>query len=152
MKNVSDSIKQVMVVFLFCFVALISYIAYFQFFTAPNIAAQEGNQRLAAERNKVLRGTIYDRDKNALTTSERGNALTQKRGYTNGELYVHPLGYASSVYGFSGLEKAFLGICTIFTALKLVFIVLQVGEICIMHSFKIFNYTFDNIIKIKQNY
>ena len=118
MKNVSDSIKQVMVVFLFCFVALISYIAYFQFFTAPNIAAQEGNQRLAAERNKVLRGTIYDRDKNALTTSERGNALTQKRGYTNGELYVHPLGYASSVYGFSGLEKAYNEELTTYNKLK----------------------------------
>ena len=118
MKNVSNSIKQVMVVFLFCFVALISYIAYFQFFSAPNIAAQEGNKRLAAERNKVLRGTIYDRDKNALTTSERGNALTQKRGYVNGELYVHPLGYADSVYGFSGLESAYNEELTTYNKLK----------------------------------
>lgn len=118
MKNVSNSIKQVMVVFLFCFVALISYIAYFQFFSAPNIAAQEGNKRLAAERNKVLRGTIYDRNKNALTTSERGNALTQKRGYVNGELYVHPLGYADSVYGFSGLESAYNEELTTYNKLK----------------------------------
>lgn len=55
MKNVSNSIKQVMVVFLFCFVALISYIAYFQVFSAPTIAESEGNQRLWARRNEVLR-------------------------------------------------------------------------------------------------
>ncbi|NSA02583.1 cell division protein FtsI/penicillin-binding protein 2 [Clostridium beijerinckii] len=78
MKNVSNSIKQVMVVFLFCFVALISYIAYFQVFSAPTIAESEGNQRLWARRNEVLRGTIYDRNKNPLTTSARVDALTQK--------------------------------------------------------------------------
>lgn len=104
MKNISDSIKQVMVVFLFCFVALISYIAYFQVFTAPNIAEQQGNKRLWAIRNEVLRGTIYDRDKNALTKSERKDSLTQSREYVNGDLYVHALGYVDPRYGLTGLE------------------------------------------------
>ena len=79
MKNVSNSIKQVMVVFLFCFVALISYIAYFQVFSAPNIAEEQGNQRLWAKRNEVLRGTIYDRNKNPLTTSAKVNASYTKK-------------------------------------------------------------------------
>ncbi|MDR3593339.1 penicillin-binding protein 2 [Clostridium sp.] len=104
MKNNSNSIKQVMVVFLFCFVALISYIAYFQVFSAPNIEEQQGNQRLWARRNEVLRGTIYDRNKNPLTTSARVDALTQKRTYTNGDLYVHALGYVDPRYGLTGLE------------------------------------------------
>ncbi|EKQ50411.1 MULTISPECIES: penicillin-binding protein 2 [unclassified Clostridium] len=104
MKNVSNSIKQVMVVFLFCFVALISYIAYFQVFSAPTLAEQQGNQRLWAKRNEVLRGTIYDRNKNPLTTSARVNALTQKRTYVNGDLYVHALGYVDPKYGLTGLE------------------------------------------------
>lgn len=104
MKNISNSIKQVMVVFLFCFVALISYIAYFQVFSAPAIADQQGNQRLWARRNEVLRGTIYDRNKNALTTSARVDALTQKRTYVNGDLYVHALGYVDPRYGLTGLE------------------------------------------------
>lgn len=107
MKNISDSVKQVMVVFLFCFVALISYIAYFQVFTAPNIAEQQGNKRLWAKRNEVLRGTIYDRDKNALTKSERVDALTQKRTYVNGDLYVHALGYVDPRYGLTGLEASY---------------------------------------------
>ena len=104
MKDNSNSIKQVMVVFLFCFVALISYIAYFQTFSAPELAEQPGNKRIYAMSNEVLRGTIYDRDGNALTTSERVDALTQKRTYTKGDLYVHALGYNNSIYGAVGLE------------------------------------------------
>lgn len=104
MKNISESIKQVMVIFLFCFVALISYIAYFQVFSAPNIAAQSGNQRSWAIRNEVLRGTIFDRNGEALTESERVDALKQKRTYTKGELYAHALGYCDPQYGLTGLE------------------------------------------------
>ena len=104
MKDNSNSIKQVMVVFIFCFVALISYIAYFQVFSATSIAEQPGNKRIYATSNEVLRGTIYDREGNALTTSERIDALTQKRTYTKGDLYVHALGYNSPIYGAVGLE------------------------------------------------
>jgi len=107
LKNSSNSIKQVMVVFLFCFVALISYIAYFQVFSAPNIAEQQGNQRLWAKRNEVLRGTIYDRNKNPLTKSERVDTLTQKRTYVNGDLYVHALGYVDPRYSLTGLEASY---------------------------------------------
>jgi cell division protein FtsI/penicillin-binding protein 2 len=96
-----------MVVFLFLFVALISYIAYFQVFSAPNIAEQQGNQRLWAKRNEVLRGTIYDRNKNALTKSERVDTLTQKRTYVNGDLYVHALGYVDPRYSLTGLEASY---------------------------------------------
>lgn len=118
MKNISNSIKQVMVVFLFCFVALISYIAYFQVFSAPTIAEQQGNQRLWARRNEVLRGTIYDRNKNALTTSERVDALTQKRTYTNGDLYVHALGYVDPRYGLTGLEANYDSELTTYNKIK----------------------------------
>ena len=107
MKNVSNSIKQVMIVFLFCFVALISYIAYFQVFSAPAIAEGQGNQRLWAKRNEVLRGTIYDRNKNPLTQSARVDALTQKRTYVNGDLYVHAIGYVDPRYGLTGLEESY---------------------------------------------
>ncbi|SFD21975.1 peptidoglycan D,D-transpeptidase FtsI family protein [Clostridium uliginosum] len=107
MKDISDSVKKVMIVFLFCFVALISYIAYFQVFKAPGIAEQQGNKRLWAEQNKVLRGTIYDRNQNALTKSERKDALTQKREYVYGDLYTHVLGYVDPVYKNAGLEATY---------------------------------------------
>lgn len=107
MEDNHNSIRQVMVVFLILLVGLISYIAYFQLFKAPEIASMSGNKRLWAKRNEVLRGTIYDRDGNALTVSERENELTQKRTYTQGELYSNVLGYVSPKYNLSGLEESF---------------------------------------------
>lgn len=106
MKDVQNGVKQIMIVFLFCFVALISYIAYFQVFSAPNIASQTGNKRLWAVRNEVLRGTIYDRNKTPLTKSQRIDALTQKRTYTQGEMFANVIGYVDPKYDISGLEKS----------------------------------------------
>jgi cell division protein FtsI/penicillin-binding protein 2 len=96
-----------MVVFLFCFVALISYIAYFQAFRAHDLAAEQGNKRLWAKRNEVLRGTIYDRNGTALTTGAKTGDLTQSRQYVNGDLYVHALGYVNQKYGLTGLEESY---------------------------------------------
>ncbi|MGL5152243.1 MAG: peptidoglycan D,D-transpeptidase FtsI family protein [Clostridium sp.] len=107
MDNNNNSIKQVMIVFLFLLVGLITYIAYFQVFKAPEIASHNGNRRLWAKRNEVLRGTIFDRDGNALTKSERDTTLNQKREYVHPELYAHALGFVNPVYGLSGLEKTY---------------------------------------------
>lgn len=96
-----------MAVFLVFFVALISYIAYFQAFKAPDIADKQGNRRLWAKRNEVVRGTIYDRNKNALTKGERTGDLTQSREYIYGDLYSHALGYVNPKYGLNGLEAAY---------------------------------------------
>ncbi|WP_143315968.1 penicillin-binding protein 2 [Clostridium sp. HBUAS56017] len=107
MNDFRNSVKKVMVVFLFFFVALISYIAYFQAFQAPDLAASTGNKRLWAKRNEVLRGTIYDRNGTALTTGEKTGDLTQSRKYVNGDLYAHALGYVNQKYGLTGLEDAY---------------------------------------------
>jgi len=107
MNDFRNSVKKVMVVFLFCFVGLISYIAYFQAFKAHDIAAEQGNKRLWAKRNEVLRGTIYDRNGTALTTGAKTGDLTQSRQYVNGDLYVHALGYVNQKYGLTGLEESY---------------------------------------------
>lgn len=104
MKDLSNSIKKVLVVYLFLILALISYIAYFQVFKAPDIAAKQSNKRILAKSNEVLRGTIYDRNQNPLTASQGKDALTQVREYKGGELYAHVLGYINSQYGATGLE------------------------------------------------
>ncbi|MGL4773169.1 MAG: peptidoglycan D,D-transpeptidase FtsI family protein [Clostridium sp.] len=104
MDDNNKSIKQVMIVFLFLLVGLISYIAYFQVFKAPKIAEMDGNKRLWAKRNEILRGTIYDRNGTALTKSERDTTLNQKREYVYPELYANVLGYVNPVYGLAGLE------------------------------------------------
>ncbi|MDZ4941448.1 penicillin-binding protein 2, partial [Clostridium perfringens] len=71
MNDLAKSVRNVMGIILFCFIAWISYIAYFQVFKGPDIANDTGNKRLWAKRNEVLRGTIYDKDGNPLTKSVR---------------------------------------------------------------------------------
>jgi len=107
MNDLSKSVRNIMVIFLFCFIALISYIAYFQVFKGPDIANDSGNKRLWAKRNEVLRGTIYDRDGNALTNSVRIDEYNQSRNYTYGDLYVHALGYIDERFGITGLEDEY---------------------------------------------
>jgi penicillin-binding protein A len=107
MNDLSKSVRNIMVIFLFCFIALISYIAYFQVFKGPDIANDSGNKRLWAKRNEVLRGTIYDRDGNALTNSVRIDEYNQSREYVYGDLYVHALGYIDERFGITGLEDEY---------------------------------------------
>lgn len=106
-ENLSKSIKNVLVVFLICFLGVITYIAYFTVFKAPDIANKEGNKRLWAKRNEVLRGTIYDRNMQALTKSEKKDVYTQRREYTGGDMFTHALGYVDQRYGLTGLENKY---------------------------------------------
>ena len=107
MKDLSKSVRDIMIIFLFCFIALISYIAYFQVFEGPEIASDSGNKRLWAKRNEVLRGTIYDRNGNALTNSVRIDEYNQSREYVYGNLFVHALGYIDERFGITGLEDEY---------------------------------------------
>ena len=87
MNDLAKSVRNVMTVFLVFFIALISYIAYFQLIKSPKINDMPGNTRVIAVKNEVLRGTIYDRNGNPLTTSERLNETSQKRNYLYDNLF-----------------------------------------------------------------
>ena len=50
MNQFGNNVKKVMIVVLFLFIALISYIAYFQAFKAPDLAKDTNNKRVAAEK------------------------------------------------------------------------------------------------------
>lgn len=106
-RDISNNIKKVFVVFLLCFIIIISYITYFEFYEAPTVVKSPYNKRLWAIRNEVLRGTIYDRNMVALTKSEKINDETQKRTYTGGEIFAHALGYVDVKYGITGLERKY---------------------------------------------
>jgi peptidoglycan glycosyltransferase len=101
------NIKKVMMVFLILFIALISYITYSFMFNSEKTVASTFNQRLWAERNKVLRGTIYDKDLVALTKSAKTSVTSQKITYLGGAAFAHAIGYMDPVYGLSGLEKKY---------------------------------------------
>ncbi|MCH3965881.1 MAG: penicillin-binding protein 2 [Clostridium sp.] len=107
MNNILNNIKKVMLVFLLCFIGLISYMTYFEMLVGPNIVNSSYNRRMWIKRNEVLRGTIYDRNGNPLTKSEPINSETQKREYTGGEVFSHALGYVDEKYGITGLERKY---------------------------------------------
>lgn len=107
MNDISVGIKKVLFVFLLLFIVVISYVAYFEVYVAPKIVNNTDNKRLWAKRNEVLRGTIYDKDKNPLTKSSRINTLSQKREYTGGAVFAHVLGYVNPNYGITGLESKY---------------------------------------------
>lgn len=106
-KDLSGSIKKVMFVYLVLLVGLISYIAYFQLVKVPKIAEMDNNSAFLAAQNEVIRGEIKDRSGNVIAKSEKSGDLTQKREYPYGEIYSHPVGYSSNVYGNAGLEGAY---------------------------------------------
>lgn len=108
MDEISTGIKKVLFVFLLLFVIVISYVAYFELYTAPKIVNNSDNARLWATRNKVLRGTIYDKNKVQLAVSTRANdAVTQNRQYPGGADFAHVIGYANTQYGLTGLESQY---------------------------------------------
>lgn len=107
MNDIVINIKKVMLVFLILFIALISYITYIYMFNSEKAVASTFNQRLWAERNKVLRGTIYDKDMIPLTKSTKISAVSQKEQYLQGEVFAHAIGYMNPVYGLAGLEKKY---------------------------------------------
>ena len=118
MNQFGNNVKKVMIVFLFLFIGLISYIAYFQAFKAPALAKDTNNKRIWAEKNNILRGTIYDRNLSPLTSGEKTGALTQARNYIGGDVYVHALGYVNSRYGATALERLYNEELTTYTPTK----------------------------------
>lgn len=107
MNDISKNIKKVLVVFLVCFIGVMSYITYFEIFKSDKIVESQYNRRLQAKRNEVLRGTIYDRNMKALTQSKKVSNLNQERTYVAGEAFAHVLGYVNPRYGMTGLEKQY---------------------------------------------
>ncbi|WP_039656556.1 peptidoglycan D,D-transpeptidase FtsI family protein [Clostridium tyrobutyricum] len=107
MNNTLNNIKKVMFVFLICFIGLVSYMTYFEMIVGPSVVNNGHNRRTWIRRNEVLRGTIYDRNGDALTKSEPINSETQKREYTGGAIFSHILGYVDQKYGITGLERKY---------------------------------------------
>ncbi|NLC65903.1 MAG: penicillin-binding protein 2 [Clostridium sp.] len=85
------------------FLAIMSYMIYFEVFKAEDIKTQQGNVRYAAKRNEVLRGSIYDREENVLSYSERDSSGKQYRVYSGEKEYAQILGYVSN-RGITGIE------------------------------------------------
>jgi len=107
MEDISKNIKKVMIIFLVCFVCLISYNIYIFVFRGEKIALSVYNNRLWTDRKQVLRGSIFDRNMNVLVKSKGIKNKDQQLEYMEGKTCAHVLGYMDSIYGLTGLQKLY---------------------------------------------
>ncbi len=107
MDNLTNNIKRVMIIFLLVFVVVMGYLAYFTLLKGPNIVTRPDNRRMWDIRNKVVRGTIYDRNGKELSVSEKVDDKEYKRVYKGGAEAAHVLGYYDAQYGITGLENLY---------------------------------------------
>lgn len=108
MDNLTANIKRIMIIFLLVFVVLMGYLAYFTLVKGPDIVTRPDNRRMWDIRNKVVRGTIYDRNGKVLSVSEKkAGSGEYKRVYKGGAATAHVLGYYDAQYGITGLENLY---------------------------------------------
>jgi peptidoglycan glycosyltransferase len=108
MNNLTNNIKRVMAVFLVVFLVLVSYLAYFSLVKGPEIVTRPDNRRMWDIRNKVVRGTIFDRTGKELSVSEKKSGSDNyRRVYKGGAATAHVLGYYDEQYGITGLENLY---------------------------------------------
>lgn len=97
----------VLIVISAMFLALLSYLLYFNMFQADKIAANPYNRRQWDDEKYVTRGTIYDADGLVLAETVSRDGGENERVYSQGRLYSHIIGYYSQLYGKSLLESEF---------------------------------------------
>jgi len=79
---------------------------YWQVLRADELASSPTDAKVVAASAAVVRGRILDRDGRTLASSRRTEDGTPYRIYADPAL-SHPVGYASSLYGAAGLERAY---------------------------------------------
>ncbi len=88
------------------FLVLVGYLTYFGVVLGPKYIVSSYNRRQQLAEEKILRGSIFDRNGVVLAKSEvSGN--TQTRNYPFGNLYSQVIGYNSKIYGRTLLEQTY---------------------------------------------
>ena len=102
----NKKILHILVVLSMLFLSLCVYLTYFQMFKSADMVSSPYNlPRLRQQEDKVLRGSIYDRNGTVLAESVREEDQEfQTRKYPYGSLYSHVIGYNSYTYGKNQLE------------------------------------------------
>ncbi len=100
-------IIHVLIVVSTLFLALLTYLLYFNMFKAEKVSVNPYNRRQWDEERYVTRGNIYDSEGLLLAETQEDSEKNAKRVYTQGSLYSHVIGYSSKVYGKSLLEMEY---------------------------------------------
>lgn len=98
-------IIRVLIAISLLFLALVTYLLWFNMFRAKDVYTNSYNKRQWESEQHVQRGEIYSQDGVLLAETEiDGDARIRK--YPKGRLYSHIIGYCSQVYGKTQLEMS----------------------------------------------
>ena len=98
-------IIRVLIAISLLFLALVTYLLWFNMFRAKDVYTNSYNKRQWESEQQVQRGEIYSQDGVLLAETEMdGDARIRK--YPKGRLYSHIIGYCSQVYGKTQLEMS----------------------------------------------
>ena len=102
-REVNKEFARVTYAFVALFLVLMAYIGYFNIVESKDIISSPYNPRLDSMADRVVRGSILDKDGNVLASTETAEDGSEYRSYPYGSLYAHVVGYDSQ--GKSGLES-----------------------------------------------
>ena len=98
-------IIRVLIAISLLFLALVTYLLWFNMFRAKDVYTNSYNKRQWESEQQVQRGETYSQDGVLLAETEiDGDARIRK--YPKGRLYSHIIGYCSQVYGKTQLEMS----------------------------------------------
>ena len=98
-------IIRVLIAISLLFLALVTYLLWFNMFRAKDVYTNSYNKRQWESEQQVQRGEIHSQDGVLLAETEiDGDARIRK--YPKGRLYSHIIGYCSQVYGKTQLEMS----------------------------------------------
>ena len=84
------------------FVALVSYVAYFNIRLRDDLLSSPYNKRQDLQEERVVRGSIMSADDKTLAKTEVNSEGEERRVYPQNNVFAHVIGYANK--GRSGLE------------------------------------------------
>jgi penicillin-binding protein A len=89
------------------FGVLIGFTSYWSVFAAEDLRDNTANHRDELQEQRIKRGTIRTADGKLIAGSTRQPGGTYRRRYPLGSLFGHPVGYAFTNLGRSGLEQQY---------------------------------------------
>lgn len=87
------------------FLALVGYLAYFNVKLADTLRANPNNAKMEAQKQHVVRGTVYSSDGEILAGTDVDEYGTETRVYPLGSLFAHVVGYTTN--GKAGIEAIY---------------------------------------------
>ena len=103
----NQPIARLFALFIVLFGVLVGFTSRWTVFEAEALRENTANRRTLLQEQRVKRGVIRTADGKVIAGSTRGRGGTYSRRYPEGSLFGHPVGYAFTNIGRSGLERQY---------------------------------------------